>query len=963
MATPAKPQPELPPAVIFISSTDEDLKPYRSAAEEGARKARCLAETHDLWAAQDNPPLNESLARVAASDALVVIVAHRYGWVPTDAPGDGLKSITWLECERAERGGKEVLAFVVDEKAAWPEEAKEEYALIRAVREGRLSPELGAQVQRNVEQLRAFKAWLRGRGIQNTFVSPEDLQGKVAVALYEWKQRHPIFEDGSPPAVPRDPVPYLEALRDETGFIEIRGLQAGVGKAHRFRIDDLYTPLMDELGRPVDRPQAVSLGSAQGDRQGLDQALAAETRLVITGDPGSGKSTFLRWIIHSLCEARLGGRQDGAFPILLRVSDLTDFLDKAPAHGDRPQSAMWIVRCLGAQCGLQGLDEEFFLRTLREGPCLLALDGLDEAPSAAVRERLARMVDDAARNWPNTRIVMTTRPQAYEGEAVLPRFTDARIGGLDKEAVRTFLRRWSEALFPESEEAAARHAGELVSAVESRAEIRRAAQSPVMLTALAVLHWNEKRLPEQRADLYESILTWLSRSRQQRPGRPAPERCIALLQELARAMQEHPDGRKVQAPREWAAGVLAPRFREIADPGEQRQRAEKFLAEEELDSGIIVRRGNEVRFWHLTFQEHLAARALAAEPDWPMLFAAGRAWRPEWREVVLLLAGLLHAQRVERVDALVSSVLDAAEGAGFGAKLARWLGATPSLTDQARWFGLLGAMMRDLGAVKYQPADARYQQLLREVMGIFDAERSATVPLKVRVAAAEALGQADPRLRAHNWVRIPAGSFVMGESVQAHEVELDAYEIGRYPVTVEEYGRYVEEGGPEPLNWEKQVEYPNRPVVSVSWEDAAGYCGWAGVRLPTEAERERAARGEEGRPYPWGSEEPNGERANYDETGIGAATPVGLFGKGATPEGIYDLAGNVWEWVSDWYGDYPKGEQRNPTGPKEGTRRVVRGGAWYNFATSLRAALRGTSAPGARNDVTGFRCVREINFP
>jgi formylglycine-generating enzyme required for sulfatase activity len=885
---------------------------------------------------------------VAAAEALVVIVAHRYGWVPADAPGDGLKSITWLECEKAVRGGKEVLAFVVDENAAWPEEAREEYALLRAVRAGRLSAELGAQVQRNVEQLRAFKAWLRGRGIQNTFVSPEDLQGKVALALYEWKQRHPLFEDGSAPLLPRDPVPYLEALRDETGFIEIRGLQAGEGKAHRFRIDDLYTPLMDELGR-----------RAEADKQSLDQALAAETRLVITGDPGSGKSTFLRWIIHTQCEGRLGGRQDAAFPILLRVSDLTDFLDKPRAHGDRAQSAMWIVRCLGAQSGLQGLDEEFFLRMLREGPCLLALDGLDEAPNAAVRERLARMVDDAARNWANTRIVVTTRPQAYEGEAVLPRFAEARVGGLDQGAVRTFLRRWSEALFPESAEAAARHAGELVSAVESRAEIRRVAQNPVMLTALAVLHWNEKRLPEQRADLYESILTWLSRSRQQRPGRPAPERCIALLQELARAMQEHADGRKVQAPREWAAGVLAPRFREIADSEEQRQRAENFLAEEELDSGIIVRRGNEVRFWHLTFQEHLAARALAAEADWPMLFAGRLAWRPEWREVVLLLAGLLHAQRVERVDALVSSALEAAVGTGFVSKLRGWLGATPSLADQARWFGLLGAMMRDLEALKYKPADARYQRMLLRVMGIFDAQQSATVPLKVRVAAAEALGQAgDPRLRGNNWVRIPAGTFVMGEGERAHEVELDTYEIGRYPVTVEEYGRYVEEGGREPERWDKQVEYPNRPVVGVSWKDAEAYCGWAGVRLPTEAEWERAARGEEGRVYPWGGEEADEERANYDKTGIGAATPVGLFGKGATPEGIYDLAGNVLEWVWDWYGEYLKGKERNPTGPKRGTYRVCRGGAWGYDPPYLRAAYRGRNRPEDRYVNIGFRCAR-----
>jgi hypothetical protein len=103
MALTPKPQPA--PAVIFISSTAEDLNAYRAAAEQGARMARCLPETHELWPAHDNPPLAECLARVAADDALLVIVAHRYGWVPSDPPGDGLKSITWLECERAVRSG------------------------------------------------------------------------------------------------------------------------------------------------------------------------------------------------------------------------------------------------------------------------------------------------------------------------------------------------------------------------------------------------------------------------------------------------------------------------------------------------------------------------------------------------------------------------------------------------------------------------------------------------------------------------------------------------------------------------------------------------------------------------------------------------------------------------------------------------------------------------------------------
>jgi formylglycine-generating enzyme required for sulfatase activity len=250
------------------------------------------------------------------------------------------------------------------------------------------------------------------------------------------------------------------------------------------------------------------------------------------------------------------------------------------------------------------------------------------------------------------------------------------------------------------------------------------------------------------------------------------------------------------------------------------------------------------------------------------------------------------------------------------------------------------------------------------VLAVFHLPMGAGIPLKLRAEAAEALGQAgDPRLRENNWVRIPAGSYVMGEGPEAHEVELDAFEIGRYLVTVEEYARYVEEGGREPEEWDKQSLYPNRPVVNVSWHDAKAYCAWAGVRLPTEAEWERAARGQEGRRYPWGNEEPNKERANYDETGIHAPTPVGLFPKGATPDGICDLAGNVWEWVADWYGNYPQGRQRNPSGPEKGEYKVLRGGAWGFNATYLRAALRIRNEPGSRYYDVGFRCAREVLFP
>ena len=256
-------------------------------------------------------------------------------------------------------------------------------------------------------------------------------------------------------------------------------------------------------------------------------------------------------------------------------------------------------------------------------------------------------------------------------------------------------------------------------------------------------------------------------------------------------------------------------------------------------------------------------------------------------------------------------------------------------------------MLLDLEPLKYKPKDQRYERLLRAVMVIFQPAGSQWPSLKTRIDVAEALGRAgNPRLRQQNWVTIPAGTFVMGEGANAHDVELNAYEIGKYPVTVEEYGKYVEEGGAAPPDWEEQTEYPNRPVVRVSWHDADGYCRWAGLRLPTEAEWERAARGAEGRKYPWGEEEPDPSRANYEKTGVGAPTPVGLFPRGATPNGICDMAGNVWEWVADWYGKYPKEKQQNPKGPSSGEMRVLRGGAWHLVSRDLRGADRSRLEPG-----------------
>jgi formylglycine-generating enzyme required for sulfatase activity len=242
-------------------------------------------------------------------------------------------------------------------------------------------------------------------------------------------------------------------------------------------------------------------------------------------------------------------------------------------------------------------------------------------------------------------------------------------------------------------------------------------------------------------------------------------------------------------------------------------------------------------------------------------------------------------------------------------------------------------------------------------------------------------------------VLVPAGEFLMGsrrgvgsdDEHPQHKVWLDDYYISKYEVTNEQFAKFVKEKAyiteaeqaGDRLNWKKLAKpgLEKHPVVDVSWNDAVAYCAWAGVSLPTEAQWEKAARGTGGREYPWGNSW-EGSKCNwyggpkvagmadmYEKRGT---TPMGSFPSGASPYGLVDMAGNVWEWCSDWYGeDYYKGAPaRNPGGPEKGEYRVLRGGSWGDAGEGgIRCALRGRNSPVSRLNYYGFRTCRFSNTP
>jgi formylglycine-generating enzyme required for sulfatase activity len=215
----------------------------------------------------------------------------------------------------------------------------------------------------------------------------------------------------------------------------------------------------------------------------------------------------------------------------------------------------------------------------------------------------------------------------------------------------------------------------------------------------------------------------------------------------------------------------------------------------------------------------------------------------------------------------------------------------------------------------------------------------------------------------------PGDTEAEGDEKPRHGVRITkGFWLGETPVTVAAYKRFVGERPafkmPPPQDFNPQWSKEDHPVVRVSWDEAQAYCEWAGGRLPTEAEWEYAARGgKDGLKYPWGNEI-TPDNANYSGSKWKGTSPVRSYPANAW--GLYDMAGNVWEWIADWYGkDYyatlPSDKPaEDPRGPKSGTVRVLRGGSFNSDARNLRAAFRGRGAPGDRGGVVGFRCVREV---
>ncbi|MEZ4864590.1 MAG: SUMF1/EgtB/PvdO family nonheme iron enzyme [Caldilineaceae bacterium] len=414
-----------------------------------------------------------------------------------------------------------------------------------------------------------------------------------------------------------------------------------------------------------------------------------------------------------------------------------------------------------------------------------------------------------------------------------------------------------------------------------------------------------------------------------------------------------------------------------------------------------------VGFSHLTFQEYLAADAVRESPT-ELATLIERLFDPTWREVLLLYVGMAEAGPIIQACLADTRQLPLTRYLLAGRCLAEKVNLDPQLREQVlaglcsyfsppdatdltttadliahvggetRYDWLITNLCTHLTPAEtecftYPPTseESFYSALQASLLRLLQ-EAEETVVRYHAGCTLSAIG--DPR-DLDELVTIPAGEFSMGsekydDEKPIHRVALDQYAISKYPVTNAQYQRFVEATGHAPPRyWHAGKPAPwqaTQPVIHVDWHDAQAYCRWLSqawgktVRLPTEAEWERAARGVDGREWPWGNAfDPNRANTN-EERGDWTTTPVGMYPLGASPDGLLDMAGNVWEWTTtkwlDNYANYANLVDNSVEGDAD-TRRVVRGGSWVIDPFGARAAIRYRNAPAIWGDFLGFRLV------
>ncbi len=862
--------------------------------------------------------------------------------------------------------------------------------------------------------------------------------------------------DQVPPDRLRFPVADLDALHDVAA--DLRAAQPGV-EASSLR--ELWGSLRRALPRaPSGREQTTPIGGQWYEPELAVEALSApRSRIVLLGEPGSGKSTVLRYLVVCIAEALLAGATISPselrgwagrplpVPIFCPLGPVAKALDATPAT-DLDRLIAAVLHSVFGPADLRDGVRATLLRAWHSGGVLLCFDGLDEVAGTpepthdgvlSRRERLATALCRLAQEVGDSRVVVTCRTKPYQQDTAwqLPApWQVRRIEPFAFGQVRFFVETWytqsCAAHGAKLTAAEGQHkAATLLDAIPAKQGLRDICASPLLLTMVVLLHYNQKQLPDERAEVYEALVgLLLDRWEWVRSSETAQVRLVTFGERLALPQLRARDLRTALNELAYTAhgtaqdgsgviteaqiyDLLAPTFRSVlnAERPDRVSRAawtlkvEHFLDLLVRESGLIQPDADGTyRLPHLTFEEYLAACALAEQEDVEVAHARWRAGGDRWREPLLL--GCLRLDKKHRfAKEWLDTLLDATVGHH-----------EKSAAQRQRDAVLAAACYRELGGRPYlqnrwhhSKVHALEERLRTALVDVLEQPDSASlVPL--RIEAGEALGRmGDPRCpvtpadwhaelaqrNAHfgvptgYWCYVRAGAYRIGGwqvNEPAATIQLPAFWLARFPITVAQYAPFVAEGygkdaerwwSPQgwqwkeaqkrskPWGWDNPTYHgANQPVIGVTWYEATAFCVWLTeqmeskdfmVRLPTEAEWEAAAAYDvqmQRQNYPWGNADLTPERAMYTESNLGRSAPVGCCPAGAAACGALDMVGNVWEWTTSHSERYPAQSAEMVTDFKQSKDFTMeemivplRGGSWYNDRTKVRCGARYRGRP------------------
>ena len=775
---------------------------------------------------------------------------------------------------------------------------------------------------------------------------------------------------------------YLDYLLDRHRYLSFRGMGISDRIPLRLPLLDLYVPLKARQELPEgetwrrelklagrELPEAEVQALRLGEPQPVLKILQQHPGVVILGDPGAGKTTFLKYLALRLAAGEgealgLGER----LPILVPLAAFANTLQAGEVRLDDFIAAYFTD--IGADLPVGAM----LVEALKAGKALILLDGLDEVKDVRLRHTVVERVTDfyAFHRRPGNKFVLTSRVVGYR--TVRPTaegLVECTLVDFEDEEITAFVNLWTVALEKQAQGDTAlarldaeRERHDLLEAVQNNAGVRRLAANPLLLTILALMKRQGVTLPERRVQLYDQYIstllsTW-NRARSlsgRAPGRDLDEvQTVRILAPLALWMHEVSPGAglvKSEDLRRELESLFTERGE--ADP---EAAARQFLLDVREHAALLLERGpEEYGFIHLTFEEYLAAVAIALRGQGdarPIVEVLSRhVGEQAWREVSLLAVGYLGIR--QQLPKVAGEVIEAL------------LESQPGPPGEA--VVLAGEAVLDAW-----PGGVRPQDKERVIQALLPTLQSAVVRSELRRRAGLLLGRLGwlPE-DLDGFVEVPVGEFLYGENRRRQNISYH-YWIAKYPVTNLQYSRFVAENGYKQREYWSQagwkwlqkdgreqppylqnVEFGNLifPVVTITWFEAEVYCRWLSrqslsiplprgytVRLPTEAEWERAARGVDGREYPWGKEfDP--AFANTGESDTEGSSAVCTYPQGASPAGAWDMSGNVWEW----------------TITKEGESRVVRGGSWSSDRLFARCSYRYRYIPGNFADNRGFRVV------